>query len=447
MRDLELLIIKLKHGIEKKSSYIKSIRNPRLLVNSLIELNSLIGNNKIKDSVAIQISHLIMNKRRISLDNDIEDDVMLNAVLYGEPGVGKTLIGTKLAKIWYSLGYLKGNKNTNNFTNYYNLPNNTDDDNIYIILFIIFLIWILSLTWNFYTNYGGFLTSLIIIIFFIIAIIIIYNLYNTNNSNKNNDKPLDKNKNMNEKYTQPADDCMIKVVSRADFVGKYVGHTAQITNKLLEDNLGKVLFVDESYSLLQSMDDSFGMEALTALNLFLSNHPNEIIVIFAGYRDLLEAGPFTAQPGLKRRFMWQFDCEGYTIDELFDIFKYKLNKKKLNLENEENTKQLFIKYYDCFPNYGGDIEKTIFFSCLEQSRDFMNNENLVDINTLNTNQIERGILKLIDNNITSYDTEDDTINPMANLMNVLKSNNTIKRKVKSTSKTSKLHPDTELLHK
>jgi hypothetical protein len=411
MKDLDNLIYKLKKDIVKKSPYIKTIRNPALLVKSLIELNELIGNEKIKESIVLQISHIIINKQK-SLYHQKKDDVMLNTVLAGPPGCGKTLIGTKLAKIWYALGYL------NQPSRQTSLPipevfkhHQNEDTSFVIILGILFLIWIFGMTYNFYSNYGGLFTVLLVIV----LIAVLFGIMFTMNQE---DKPIKDH--IKQVYHQPKinEDDMITVVSRAQFVAKFVGHSAQQTNKLLYDNIGKVLFVDEAYSLLQSMDDSFGMEALTSLNLFMSQHPNDIIIIFAGYQDLLEAGPFAAQPGLKRRFMWQFDCEGYNNQELFDILKLKL-KKDWILEDEIAVRQLFDKYDGVFTAFGGDIEKMLFFASLEHSRDFINNDNL-KLNILTTNQIERAILKLKENNV-SRNENDSYENPMANLMNMFRS--------------------------
>ena len=409
MKDLENLIYKLKKGIAKKAPYIKTIRNPALLVKSLIELNELIGNEKVKDSIVLQISHILINKQK-SLHHQKKDNVMLNTVLAGPPGCGKTLIGTLLAKIWFSLGFLNQPARQTSMPIPEVFKNNQNEDTgLIIILGILFLIWIFSLTYNFYSNYGSVLTILLIIVLFAVVFGILYSLSQDDLPIKTIDKQPYKPQKIN-------DDDIITVVSRAQFVAKFVGHSAQQTNKLLYDNMGKVLFVDEAYSLLQSVDDSFGMEALTALNLFLSQHPNDIIVIFAGYQDLLDAGPFTAQPGLKRRFLWQFECEGYNNQELFDIFKMKL-KKDWVLEDEKAVRQLFDRYDGCFQGQGGDIEKVLFFSSLEHSRDFIQNDSL-SLNCLTTNQIERGILKLIDNNISSQ--KESYNNPMANLMNMFR---------------------------
>lgn len=447
MTELSQLVSRLEKGIQNNASYIRTIRHPELLVTSLKELNGLIGNDKVKDSVATQVSHLIMVKRRALEDPRIkEDDVMLNTVLYGGPGVGKTKLGTKLAKIWYSLGYLDGSKNSReskqelgdllkdlfkdgNPISSSGSGNTEDTAMVLYVLFVftVLLITFLSVTWSFYGKFGGIWTLvavgmiLLLIVFVGFYISSMFNSSKCNSNNKNN-VTIDSEK-QTPKREAPvlSDDQFIKIVTRADFVDKYVGWSDKKTVNLLKENLGKVLFVDEAYSLATDVHDTFGMEALTALNLFLSQHPKEIIVIFAGYKDIMEAGIFSFQPGLKRRFMWQFDCSGYTDEQLFQIFKLQLNAKGWGLTDEETTKEIFKVNKDAFRAFGGDTERLTFFAELEHSRDYLGNDKM-EISKLTPSHVSRGILKLRENNIESNPSENST-NPLVNMMKMLKGNN------------------------
>jgi len=164
------------------------------------------------------------------------------------------------------------------------------------------------------------------------------------------------------------------------------------------------------------------MEVLTTMNLFISQHPKEIIIIFAGYKDLMETGIFSFQPGLRRRFMWQFDCNGYNETQLFDIFKMQLRKKGWGLVDEDATCPLFVKYKDAFPAFGGDTERLTFFAELEHSRDFIKNETGMVINGLAPQHVYRGILKLMENNIQD-DDDVESNNPLANMMKMFRKKN------------------------
>ena len=52
----------------------------------------------------------------------------------------------------------------------------------------------------------------------------------------------------------------------------------------------------------------------------------------AGYKDLMQNGPFKHQPGLPRRFMWHFESAKYSGEELFDIMIGKLNSEDWKLD-------------------------------------------------------------------------------------------------------------------
>ena len=73
-------------------------------------------------------------------------------------------------------------------------------------------------------------------------------------------------------------------VTRADLVGKYVGHTAPLTQQVIRSALGGVLFIDEAYSLYRGADDSFGLEAIDTIVKGMEDHREDLIVILAGYK-------------------------------------------------------------------------------------------------------------------------------------------------------------------
>lgn len=447
MSELESLINRVHQGIDENRSYIQTIRHPKLLLLSLKELKDMIGNDKVKDAVASDISHLIMSKMRSEQHPEMkENEVMLNIVLKGEPGVGKTVLATKIGKIFYSLGYLQGGKKENPnglggvLKGVFGDTNNTTTDNTSLILYILFifiviLITFISVAWSFYEKFGGEWTIAMIIIIITLIILVGYLISvsinenneinnNVNNNvgknNNNKDDNIKKDDNVKEcpaVAELPSDSQIIKVVSREDFVDQYVGWTASKTKKLLMKNLGKVLFVDEAYSLVEGLDDKFGVEAATTLNLFMSQHPNEIIVIFAGYKNLLEKGIFTAQPGLRRRFMYHFQCDGYTPEQLFKIFKLQLAKGGWGVTDDVEAIKIFVKEKDAFPFSGGDTERLTHYAQVEHSKEYMKKGEGMKLNKLSPIHISNGIVKLKENSGGVKDDNND--DKMSNLMKMM----------------------------
>ena len=47
----------------------------------------------------------------------------------------------------------------------------------------------------------------------------------------------------------------IREVRRSDFCGHYIGESGPKTNKLIEKSLGRIIFMDEFYSLIERHQD------------------------------------------------------------------------------------------------------------------------------------------------------------------------------------------------
>jgi hypothetical protein len=195
------------------------------------------------------------------------------------------------------------------------------------------------------------------------------------------------------------EESMFSIVSREDFVDQYIGWTDKKTKRLLNANRGKVLFIDEAYSLVINSHDQYGLEAATTLNKFMSEHPDEIIVIFAGYKDELQKGLFRYQPGLSRRCMWHFEIQPYDYKQLFDIFTLQLKKESYTLKHPNKSIKLFHEYYNVFVSYAGDTERLCNFVILQYISD-EGSEQLIT-----ADQLRRGILVLKENNIAAVPRE------------------------------------------
>ena len=131
-------------------------------------------------------------------------------------------------------------------------------------------------------------------------------------------------------------------VTRADLVGRYTGHTAPLTNSVLESALGGVLFIDEAYSLYRGEQDSFGLEAIDTLVKGMEDHRDELVVILAGYTKEMETF-LTANSGLASRFPNRIEFPDYTAVELLQITQVLAKNKGYTLA--EACTEPLLGYY------------------------------------------------------------------------------------------------------
>lgn len=221
----------------------------------LIELNSMIGMNKLKQNIVDQILYFIQDLHKISQSKNND---FMHTVIYGPPGTGKTETAKIMGKIFSGLGVLKEPK--------------------------------------------------------------------------------------------------FKKVTRSDLIAGYLGQTALKTRDVIKESLGGVLFIDEAYALGNiEKRDSFAKECLDTLCEALSDHKDDLMVIIAGYKDELDKCFFSYNSGLISRFTWRFKTDDYTYQELFLIFKKKVNDINWKLSNNITEKWFEHKKED-FKYYGRDIE-------------------------------------------------------------------------------------------
>jgi len=121
--------------------------------------------------------------------------------------------------------------------------------------------------------------------------------------------------------------------SRSDLVAPYTGQTALKTKAACEKCYGGVMFIDEAYSLIQSDNDTFGMEALAVLVKEMEDNRDKLVVIFAGYaremNDFMERNS-----GLRSRISKFIEFPDYSEDELYMIFENQISQKNCVIDDD-----------------------------------------------------------------------------------------------------------------
>lgn len=132
--------------------------------------------------------------------------------------------------------------------------------------------------------------------------------------------------------------------NREDMVGEYIGHTAPKTKQVLAKAMGGVLFVDEAYSLHRAENErDYGQEAIEILLQAMENYRDDLVVIFAGYREPMKQF-FQTNPGLASRVAHHIEFPDYTTDELIAIAYKMLDEEAYQFTDEAEA--VFRQYLD-----------------------------------------------------------------------------------------------------
>ena len=108
-------------------------------------------------------------------------------------------------------------------------------------------------------------------------------------------------------------------VDRSGLVAGYVGQTAIKTKKVIDKAMGGVLFIDEAYALNGKSENDFGQEAIDTILKAMEDHRDDLVVIVAGYTELMEDFVHS-NPGLESRFNRFMFFPDYSVEEMMGIF-------------------------------------------------------------------------------------------------------------------------------
>ena len=131
-------------------------------------------------------------------------------------------------------------------------------------------------------------------------------------------------------------------VTRDDLVGQYIGHTAPKTKEVLKRAMGGVLFIDEAYYLYKPDNErDYGAEAIEILLQVMENQREDLVVIFAGYKDRMDSF-YQSNPGLSSRVANHIDFPDYTPDELIQIARLILEEQQYRMD--ANAEAALLEY-------------------------------------------------------------------------------------------------------
>lgn len=185
-------------------------------------------------------------------------------------------------------------------------------------------------------------------------------------------------------------------VERKDLVARYIGQTAIKTAEVIEKAKGGVLFIDEAYTLAPKSENDFGVEAIATLIKAMEDCKDELVVIFAGYKDEMKTF-IDSNPGIASRIGYKFDFSDYTVEELKMMFYLKMKNMGFSIEETvENKINNICKYFYTKKNFGNArfidrlIQAVLMKHSLEEEAtiNVITLKDIPDIEELNNTKIE-----------------------------------------------------------
>lgn len=191
-------------------------------------------------------------------------------------------------------------------------------------------------------------------------------------------------------------------VDRSELVAGYVGQTAIKTQEVIDSAKGGILFIDEAYTLVRGdKDDAFGQEAIDTILKEMEDNRDNIVVIVAGYTDLMKKF-ISSNPGLESRFNKYIEFDDYTPDELYEILELNCKNKGyvMNEDAKAYAKEFFAnRYNNRNENYANARDVRNFFekAVVNQSsrivKEGINNASKKDMGKITKEDLQSIVLK------------------------------------------------------
>lgn len=139
-------------------------------------------------------------------------------------------------------------------------------------------------------------------------------------------------------------------LTRADLVGQFANTAAATTKEQIDKNRGKLIFIDEAYTLYNGPRDEEGRQALDELMRLAEEYRDDTVIVVAGYEDKLDE-MFEANPGLKSRFRRQLDLPDYTPSEKVRVLDYMMGQNNRVFASTQARKRA-AQYAATMPSAG-----------------------------------------------------------------------------------------------
>ena len=188
----------------------------------------------------------------------------------------------------------------------------------------------------------------------------------------------------------------VVTATRDDLVGQYIGHTAPKTREMLKKAMGGVLFIDEAYYLYRPENErDYGAEAIEILLQVMENNRDDLVVIFAGYKERMDVF-YQSNPGLSSRVANHIDFPDYSAGELLAIARLILAEENYRFSEEALA---------AFADYIQRRMRLPFFANARSIRNAIDRARMRRANRLFNLPASRGITKL---DLMTLEAEDIT---------------------------------------